>query len=240
MTNPTTTDTSRAHPGPLGLDDPEVAQAMATIDTMPAQQQREILRTVYRYVYAYRRTHHPNTLIELVNSLITTPALWANPHYRRAVAKLDTDPSHQAQPDTSAPAGHDATRTPADGQPATVDGRPRVLVTGSRTWADTGTIRRQLARCREQYPGAVLVHGDAPGADRIAAAIWQSWGLPTEPHPADWATHGRAAGPRRNTAMVTAGAAECLAFIRNHSRGATHCAHQAEAAGIPTIRTHAA
>ena len=113
--------------------------------------------------------------------------------------------------------------------------QPRVLVTGSRTWTDTATITARLAEQAGALPGAVLVHGDAAGADRIAARIWRSWGLPEEPHPADWHQHGRAAGPRRNAHMVALGAAVCLAFIHNHSRGATHTAGLAQAAGIPTI-----
>ena len=112
----------------------------------------------------------------------------------------------------------------------------RILVTGSRTWTDNTPIRHHLARCRTTYPGAVLVHGNAHGADRIAAGIWRSWRLPIEAHPADWHTHGRTAGYRRNTAMVAAGADLCLAFIHNGSRGASHCAALAEQAGIPTIR----
>jgi hypothetical protein len=112
----------------------------------------------------------------------------------------------------------------------------RVLVTGSRTWTDNAVIRDALAPFRA--PGAVLVHGDAPGADRIAAAIWRSWGLGTEPHPAHWAQHGRAAGFLRNRHMVALGADVCVAFIRDHSRGAGHTAALAERAGIPTIRHH--
>jgi hypothetical protein len=111
--------------------------------------------------------------------------------------------------------------------------RTRVLITGSRTWTDNAVIRDALAPFRS--PSAVLVHGDARGADRIAAAIWRRWGLATEAHPANW-NQGRAAGFLRNRRMVALGADTCLAFIRSHSRGATHTAALAEQAGIPTIR----
>lgn len=116
--------------------------------------------------------------------------------------------------------------------------QPRILVTGSRTWTDVAGLRAVLDHWRRRLPGAVLVHGDARGADRLAAGLWRSWGLPTEAHPADWARHGRAAGPLRNQAMVATGARVCLAFIRRASSGATGCAHLAEAAGIPAHRTY--
>lgn len=109
----------------------------------------------------------------------------------------------------------------------------RVLITGSRTWTDSTRIRDVLARWRTRYPTAVLVHGDARGADRIAATIWRHWGLPTEAHPAHWNQHGRAAGHIRNRHMVTLGATVCVAFIRDHSPGATACTALARHAGIP-------
>ena len=111
---------------------------------------------------------------------------------------------------------------------------PHILVTGSRQWTDSTTIAAVLRRWRA--PGVVLVHGGARGADRIAAAIWRAWGLPTEEHRADWDRHGRGAGRVRNRLMVAAGADVCLAFIRDQSPGATHCADTAETAGIPTRR----
>lgn len=118
-------------------------------------------------------------------------------------------------------------------QPVARPGR-RVLVTGSRDWTDQQTIAVALREWRA--PGAVLLHGGARGADRIAAAVWRSWGLRDEAHPADWQRSGRGAGPVRNQLMVAAGADVCLAFINDASRGATHCAATAEHAGIPTVR----
>jgi hypothetical protein len=107
------------------------------------------------------------------------------------------------------------------------------LVTGSRTWTDTAVIRAALAGVWTS--GAVLVSGACPtGADALCEACWTAWGGQVERHPADWAAHGRAAGFRRNAAMVAAGADVCLAFIHNHSRGASHTAALADAAGIPT------
>lgn len=112
----------------------------------------------------------------------------------------------------------------------------RVLVTGSRPWTDTTTIHDALADVWGDGT-AVLVSGACPtGADRIAGTIWTRWGGHVERHTVDWHRHGRAAGFRRNAAMVTAGADVCLVFIRDGSAGASHTARLTEAAGIPTRR----
>lgn len=71
---------------------------------------------------------------------------------------------------------------------------PRLLVTGSRTWSRAALLRQRLDRARGELPGAVLVQGDARGADQLAATLWRSWGLPVGSHPADWARHGRQTG----------------------------------------------
>ena len=115
-------------------------------------------------------------------------------------------------------------------------GRPRILVTGSRTWNSVQIIRETLARLREVYPDAVLVHGGAKGADSIAAGVWKSWGLLTEEHRPNWERRGKRAGFLRNVDMVRRGADVCIAWIRNGSAGATMTADLAEKAGIPTIR----
>lgn len=43
-------------------------------------------------------------------------------------------------------------------------------------------------------------------------------------------------GGQRPLVVLEGGADACVAFIREHSRGATHCAALAEQAGIPTWR----
>lgn len=59
----------------------------------------------------------------------------------------------------------------------------RIGVTGGRGYRQIDRVERALVR----YPlDAVLVHGAAPGADRLAALLWTGWGGKDEPHPADW------------------------------------------------------
>lgn len=115
----------------------------------------------------------------------------------------------------------------------------RYLVTGSRDWVDADVIKRELEHVLVMYPypRELLVSGACPtGADAIAETLWRQWGRPIERHPADWKTYGKAAGFRRNAEMVKLGATFCFAFIRNESKGATHTADLAEAAGITTFR----
>lgn len=117
----------------------------------------------------------------------------------------------------------------------------RVLVTGSRNWADYDRLSLELgvAIGESCWPltGVVIVHGACPkGADTMADEIARSYGYRTEPHPADWDAYGRRAGFIRNAEMAALGASICLAFIRNGSAGASHCAALAEKAGIPTRR----
>ncbi|HET6916185.1 MAG TPA: SLOG family protein, partial [Acidimicrobiales bacterium] len=115
----------------------------------------------------------------------------------------------------------------------------RILVTGSRDWADEQLVMDALYSAWVEYGSPtlwVLVSGACPtGADAIAERIAATGGATVERHPADW-SQGRKAGPERNAAMVALGADLCLAFIgdctsprcsrtdRHPSHGATGCA----------------
>jgi hypothetical protein len=120
----------------------------------------------------------------------------------------------------------------------------RVLVTGSRDWTDWDTFAAALAAeaslAASQGRELVVVHGHArKGADAYADAWAYRNRAAVERHPAAWRLHGvynPQAGLARNRKMVGLGADVCLAFIREGSRGASHCARLAEEAGIPTNR----
>lgn len=110
----------------------------------------------------------------------------------------------------------------------------RVLVTGSRNWEDRATMRKAMAEVAREFTGhmVTLVHGDAPGADTMAAELAVRMGFWVEAHPARWNLFGRAAGPRRNQEMVDLGADVCLAFPHPDSRGTYDCMNRADKAGI--------
>lgn len=106
----------------------------------------------------------------------------------------------------------------------------RVLVCGSRDWTDVGCIQAAL---RQLPAGSVIVHGAAPGADRLAAGVARVFGFSVDAFPANWSHHGKAAGYIRNLAMLDTGPDRVLAFQRNRSRGTQHTIDEARRRGIP-------
>jgi hypothetical protein len=77
----------------------------------------------------------------------------------------------------------------------------RVVVTGSRHWTDTAAVIRALALLP---PNTHLAHGNARGADRIAAKAAKELGFKVTPYDVDEALDGPwpAAGHRRNERMI--------------------------------------
>lgn len=119
-----------------------------------------------------------------------------------------------------------------------------VLITGSRDWTDRQRIDDALRavwiehRSKPNGRELIVIHGGARGADSIAGDIARrhtSLGVVERVYPARWSEYGRRAGRIRNQQMVDMKPDLCLAFIKDGSPGATHCAERAEAAGIPVI-----
>ncbi|QVJ00386.1 DUF2493 domain-containing protein [Nocardiopsis eucommiae] len=110
----------------------------------------------------------------------------------------------------------------------------RIIVTGGRHYTDREVVAWELLAIAVQFgPGEhiTLVHGDASGADRLAASVAARAGWTTEAHPARWKTEGRAAGPFRNQRMADAGADLCIAFPGG--QGTADMVRRAKTAGIP-------
>lgn len=115
----------------------------------------------------------------------------------------------------------------------------KVLVTGAREWDDVETMVVTLRR----FPrGTILVHGACRGADVTCAAVGEALGFTIRAYPADWDRFPRAAGPIRNSLMLTLEHLPdepidvCLAFHNNItiSRGTKDMKKKVEKAGIPT------
>lgn len=93
---------------------------------------------------------------------------------------------------------------PDDFAPASAGGL-RVLVCGGRGFGDYEALAAILDAFRADHPIAVLIHGAAEGADRTAGDWAAARAVAMDVYPADWDTHGRAAGPLRNEQMLAEG-----------------------------------
>lgn len=113
----------------------------------------------------------------------------------------------------------------------------RVLVCGGREYDDTDILWDYLDARLSEWRFTVLIHGDAPGADRLADA----WAMERDVQPAqcraNWPLHRRAAGPIRNTRMLILQPQVCIAFPGD--TGTAGMTKLCESAGIEVRRVPA-
>lgn len=109
----------------------------------------------------------------------------------------------------------------------------RVLVTGGRDYDDLNAVCGALSELRDAHGRLTVIQGGATGADYIAR-YWCS--RQTSVHminePADWKTHGRAAGPIRNQRMIDEHKPD-LVLAFEGGRGTSDMVQRAAAADIP-------
>ena len=111
----------------------------------------------------------------------------------------------------------------------------RVCFTGSRHWSRRFPVQKELRRLDPQED--VIVHGDAPGLDRMVGMLARKAGFRVERHPADWDRLGKAAGVIRNRQMLDSGLDLVLAFPLEDSVGTCDMVNIAREAGV-TVRVH--
>lgn len=115
----------------------------------------------------------------------------------------------------------------------------RVLICGSRGWSDPNPINAIIAGHDILAEGAgeklTVIHGDAPGADRLAGRLAKQWGVEVIKEPADWNRYGAAAGPIRNQKMLDEHQPGVIYAFRSRgkSTGTDDMIARGEAAGVP-------
>jgi len=85
-------------------------------------------------------------------------------------------------------------------------GPGRILVCGGREFADYQKIIDTMDHYSQWFaPGFCIIHGGAPGADRLAGRWAAENGVPAIIFPAHWEFYGGKAGSLRNIWMVVYG-----------------------------------
>ena len=113
-----------------------------------------------------------------------------------------------------------------------VDGCFRVIIAGSRDFADYNLLRE---KCNfflaNKLPDVTIISGGAKGADRLGEQYARENGLNLKVIPADWKRLRRRAGYIRNQKMADTADA-LIAFWDGESRGTAHMIQTATDKGL--------
>lgn len=106
------------------------------------------------------------------------------------------------------------------------------LVTGGRDYYDRSAIYTALDALHASYPITTLIHGCARGVDTICGDWATLRGVPVIRCPADWDTHGKAAGAIRNAQMLRTDPPPTYLVAFPGGRGTADMVRKARAAGL--------
>ena len=106
-----------------------------------------------------------------------------------------------------------------------------IIVCGGRDYADAAAVGRYLSRLSKPFR---IIVGGCRGADALAREWAERNGVACVVVSADWATHGRAAGPIRNRRMLE-DFAPCAVVAFPGGAGTRDMKRQARAAGVPVF-----
>lgn len=112
----------------------------------------------------------------------------------------------------------------------TDDRQVRVLVCGGRDYNNAANVADAL----NAYAPTVVIEGGAQGADRLAMVWAERNGVECITEPANWAKHGKAAGPIRNRKMLTEHKPDVVLWFPG-GRGTADMKRAAEAAGVRLV-----
>lgn len=110
----------------------------------------------------------------------------------------------------------------------------RLLICGDRNWSNGDDIREVIAK----FKPALVIEGEANGADTLARLSADTLGIEVAKYPADWQRYGRAAGPIRNSQMLKEGNPDVVVGFHykiDESKGTRDMLTRAKKAGKATF-----
>jgi len=110
----------------------------------------------------------------------------------------------------------------------------KVIVCGGRDFEDHKLLNSKLDELDERFEITCVVHGDALGADRMAAMWAYKNKIPVIAYPADWNRYGSSAGPVRNTLMLKEESPDMVIAFPGGA-GTRHMRKISEEAMVPVI-----
>jgi hypothetical protein len=110
----------------------------------------------------------------------------------------------------------------------------KVLVCGGRNYQEWSSVQTHLGILHSEDPFSHVIHGDALGADRLAAHWARTNKVQEVACPANWDGYGKAAGVLRNKAMLALGPDLVVAFPGG--TGTQHMIDLALKAGVEVQR----
>lgn len=114
----------------------------------------------------------------------------------------------------------------------------KLIIAGGRDYTDYGRLKNMTVSFLRFLPiftfnSPIILSGNAPGADRLGEDFAAETELPVKFFPADWTTHGKAAGPIRNADMAKEADAAII-FWDGKSKGSKDMIGKALKKRIPT------
>jgi predicted dinucleotide-utilizing enzyme len=109
-----------------------------------------------------------------------------------------------------------------------------IVVTGGRDFADEAFVSRVLDNLHRRGGIRRLAHGGATGADALAAKWARANGVECVEYRADWKQNGRAAGPIRNSEMISRESPEMVVAFPGGA-GTKDCMMKARVCGILVV-----
>jgi len=107
----------------------------------------------------------------------------------------------------------------------------KVIVAGGRDLKDYRLVSKTLDNLKKPFE---VVCGESKGADALGKQYATEQGLKVHRFPADWNTHGKSAGYKRNEQMAEFAEA-CIAFWDGQIHGTKHMIDIATRKGLKLV-----